>query len=63
VAVPLHISHLSDNCLNVDWRDTKIILPPGINTQWKDLLKDLQLKEVYLKDIFNIFPLGILINQ
>nr|MBA4166255.1 hypothetical protein [Chitinophagaceae bacterium] len=63
VAIPLHLNQLSDNLPGADWRDTKIILPSGYNSKWEDKLKGSVVNDVYLNDVFQKFPLALLIGQ
>jgi maltooligosyltrehalose synthase len=64
VVVPLHIYQVSDNYLQADWQDTKIILPTGgYETGWEDLLKGTVINELSLDNIFQVFPIGLLVNQ
>jgi maltooligosyltrehalose synthase len=63
VAVPLHINEVTQNHIAGDWKDTKIILPQGTDTRWKDLLTGKELNDVYPKDVFDNFPLGLLAGQ
>ena len=63
VAAPLHINQVSEDFLNADWKDTKIILPSGYQSEWKDVLKGTAITDVFLRDIYQQFPLGLLVNQ
>jgi maltooligosyltrehalose synthase len=57
---------LSEDIPHADWQDTKIILPPGVATEWKDLLNGNDVEgrgEISLKEIFKEFPLGLLVNN
>ena len=63
VAVPLHINEVPGNYLHGDWGDTKIILPPGTDTKWEDLLNKGSLNDAFLSHLFRGFPLGLFIHQ
>ena len=66
VAIPLHIATLSNSAediLTLDWKNTRIILPPEIPGQYKDILLSKHGKVdkiVELNSIFKNLPLAFL---
>lgn len=70
VAVPLHPATLSQHqkrdVTNLDWKDTRILLPPDAPDEWQHtfLKTSGQAKgELFVKDIFNHLPLAFLKMQ
>jgi malto-oligosyltrehalose synthase len=46
--------------LDIDWADTKVILPPGAPSDWENLLTGEKGKVMTLNAIFSDFPLALL---
>ncbi|GAA4411297.1 hypothetical protein GCM10023187_36920 [Nibrella viscosa] len=70
VAVPLHLAALSrkqkEDVLDLDWKDTRIVLPANAPDEWESLLLKTKGKhdnELAVKDLFKRFPLAVLKMQ
>lgn len=67
VAVPLHLAELcrrqKKDILTIDWKNTRIMLPPEAPEHWENLLlkiKGKQENEILVNDIFKGLPLAVL---
>lgn len=68
VAVPLHLAALAkkqgvESLKEIDWKDTKVILPPEAPKDWEDALVKSSgnyAHELAVADMFGIFPLALL---
>jgi malto-oligosyltrehalose synthase/4-alpha-glucanotransferase len=67
VAIPLHVAQLCKNqekeITELDWKDTRIILPEGATSEWEYLLlkiKKTEKRSLPVKNIFNLLPVAIL---
>ncbi|CAG5018437.1 hypothetical protein DYBT9275_06001 [Dyadobacter sp. CECT 9275] len=66
VAVPLHISDIcrkqGTDIFNIDWKDTEIILPHGLNTGWQNLVtgQEITFESLFPSVLFSDFPVAVL---
>lgn len=67
VAVPLHPAQLcleqEKDFAELDWEDTKIVLPQDVSGEWENLLSDQKIKKnksFGIKDLFNPLPFVLL---
>ncbi|WP_183560363.1 malto-oligosyltrehalose synthase [Mucilaginibacter sp. SP1R1] len=66
VALPLHLGQIntdSNNPGNIDWKNTRIILPADAPVQWENLLNGKPASytgDIRVGSLFNEFPLGLL---
>lgn len=66
-AVPLHTAEICEQqgCepTAIDWRETRITLPPSAPTEWKDALRGTTGKtdgEILIRDIFKSLPFAVI---
>jgi malto-oligosyltrehalose synthase/4-alpha-glucanotransferase len=68
IAVPLHIAQVcsAQKCepINVDWVNTRLVVPGHAPTNWNGLLSDVesQDREIMISDIFSEIPLQLLVS-
>lgn len=67
IAVPLHIAEICEEqkCepTKIDWRKTRICLPPSAPTEWKDSFRDTSGKadgEIFISDVFQTVPFAVI---
>lgn len=65
IALPLHTAAIckEENILNFDWKDTKIILPSDLNTEWNDIFTEAEEEyknELNINEAFATKPFAIL---
>ena len=67
IAIPLHTAQLctkqGKEILDIDWDDTKIILPKGVDKDWEHVFlnkKDTHEKEILVQHLFQKLPFSIL---
>ncbi|WP_138993427.1 malto-oligosyltrehalose synthase [Larkinella sp. C7] len=67
VAIPLHLAEMSrrqnKSVPALDWKDTRIVLPPEAPDEWKHMLLPTSGKTtdgIALKDVFKTLPLAVL---
>jgi malto-oligosyltrehalose synthase/4-alpha-glucanotransferase len=63
VAVPIHLAALGRDPLHIDWKDTRIELPPQMPQSWQHGLAAASGKadgSILLSDIFSPLPLAVL---
>ncbi|MGV3586659.1 MAG: malto-oligosyltrehalose synthase [Adhaeribacter sp.] len=65
--VPLHVAQICEaqgvDVLNIDWKDTKVVLPEEAPADWTNMLLRTTGKyahELYVRDLFNTVPLALL---
>jgi 4-alpha-glucanotransferase len=68
VAVPLHLAELcktqNKNVLEIDWKDTAIVLPGKLSGEIENVLtKEIFEEKITAKDLFAQFPIGLLKTQ
>ncbi|QHL86501.1 malto-oligosyltrehalose synthase [Nibribacter ruber] len=68
MAVPLHLAALAkaqgvEKLEDIDWKDTKVVLPEDAPKDWQDTLLRIDgsyAHELLVKDLFGVFPLALL---
>jgi malto-oligosyltrehalose synthase/4-alpha-glucanotransferase len=66
VAVPLHLARLNEKPEAVDWSDTRILLPTGFGSAWKDALQERELtadKGLEAAKLFERQPYAVLSGE